>query len=82
MFDGMVSPPIVTRSGTFSTTASMRLFDIRGNAPFSTRRDAMRPRNARRAAGDAFARSRKVSVGLEVVASAGNAGPGLVVVMM
>ena len=81
MFAGIVSPPMVTRSGTLSTTASINAFDVLGNAPLAIRTEAMTPRKPARAAGEALAWSRKVSVGLLVVASAAKAGPGLVVVM-
>jgi hypothetical protein len=81
MFEMIVRPPMVTRSGTCCTTASTSAFDIFGKAPLATRRDAIRPRNARRIAGLDLAVSRKLSVGDDVVASAANAGPGFVLVM-
>ena len=55
MFEMMVSPPMVTKSGTLSTTASMSEFDILGKPAFKTRRLAIRPLNATRAAEDDFA---------------------------
>ena len=83
MFDGIVSPPIVTRSGTRSTIVSMMVLPNLGENAVGDPDGPHEPPEA--ACGrpcDDLASSRNDLFGLLIVFSAGKAGPGLVAQMM
>jgi hypothetical protein len=81
MFEMIVSAPMCTRSGNRSDATLSSVEGSFGKAAPARRTPPMTPRKPSRANLFAFAQSMKLAVGLLMVASAANAGPGLVAEM-
>src|SRR3546814_14569899 len=81
MFEMIVSAPMLIRSGKVFPARSSSQSGRPGAKALTTRTPASTPRKPQAAAALVWAHSRKESVGLLVVDSAGKAGPGLVAAM-